>query len=178
MGYHPELFDDLQTMLATDGGIWIVGSGYFSLRCCSCLCLRWKQHALSSFLGEYSFDCTYWYRYLMRCAIKARRELDYIVAKLEMVRCAVGDVERDLAVVGILHGYAGLSIYLYRQVGCEIAVCTPLMNGTDKIGSGGELFHLRIAFSEAVSASMNAGLLNRRSANFSNGAACLGSWMP
>lgn len=114
----------------------------------------------------------------MRCTIKTRRKLDYIIAKLEMVCCAVGDVERNLAVVDIFHGYAGLSIYLYRQVRCEIAVGAPLMNGTDEIGSGGEFFHLRIAFSEAVSASMNAGLLNRRSANFSNGAACLGSWIP
>ena len=40
------------------------------------------------------------------------------------------------------------------------------------------LLYLRIIFSEAVSASMNAGRLNRRSAYFMSGAHVLGSEMP
>ncbi|MNC93865.1 hypothetical protein D3C83_105880 [compost metagenome] len=38
--------------------------------------------------------------------------------------------------------------------------------------------YLRITFSDAVSASMNAGRLNRRSAYFMSGAAVLGSETP
>ena len=42
----------------------------------------------------------------------------------------------------------------------------------------GQLRHLRIPRSALVSASINAGRENRRSAYFIKGAACLGTWMP
>ena len=54
----------------------------------------------------------------------------------------------------------------------------PLEDRADQIRRGGCFFHLRITFSEAVSASMNAGRLKSLSAYFISGAACFGNWMP
>jgi hypothetical protein len=42
----------------------------------------------------------------------------------------------------------------------------------------GQLRHLRMPRSALVSASMNAGRENSRSAYFISGAACFGNWMP
>ena len=60
----------------------------------------------------------------------------------------------------------------------EAVVTTPLEDRAYQIRRGGRFFHLRITFSEAVSASMKAGRLNSLSAYFISGAACLGNWMP
>ena len=55
---------------------------------------------------------------------------------------------------------------------------SPLSSLLSPLSSRLSCFYFRITFSDAVSASMNAGRLNKRSAYFISGAHGLGSWMP
>src|SRR5204862_4627116 len=119
------------------------------------------------------------HRDLARDAGEARRELDLLVAHLQLVHGRGRDVERDLAVPHVLRGHLRARIDLDREMRGVAVVHAPLVERAKEIRLGGDLLHyFLITFSDGVSASMKAGREKMRSAYFMSGAAGLPSLMP
>src|SRR5690242_8558733 len=133
--------------------------------------------ALPVLLREDTGHCADRHRNLPRRAVEACRELDQVIADLEVARSVGTDIEDDLAVAHVFHRHARGAVHYDRDVRRQTVVHAPFPDGADQVRcGGGRLLHLRMTFSDGVNASMNAGLLKIRSAYFINGAACLGSW--
>ena len=92
------------------------------------------------------------------------------------------DIQNDLAIPDKGLWNTGLLVDADSQIGRMTAIDAPFVKGAQKVGllrQGVHVqtlsnAHLRMAFSIGVSASMKAGRVNRRSAYFNNGVACLG----
>src|SRR5882672_2998484 len=135
-----------------------------------------ERQAMPVFLGEDSCHRGDRHRDLARSTAETRRELDPVVADLQIAGGVGTYVEHDFAVLDVLRRYLGGLVHLHRNVRSQPIVAAPLVDRADQVGGGRGFLHLRITFSEAVSASMKAGRLNSRSAYFIRGAACF--WVP
>src|SRR5262249_58137734 len=100
----------------------------------------------------------------------------------QAVRRERPDVEDDLAVAHVLDGNARALVDRDQDLRGVAVVDAPFVHGAQQVRLGRRRLarggHLRITFSEGVSASMNAGLENNRSAYFMRGAAAFGSDIP
>ena len=106
-------------------------------------------------------------------------DVSQLVANLEVSRSVRADIQHYLTVANKFQRYACTAVYPDGDIRRQPIVSTPFPDGTDQVGRRWQrILHLRITFSEGVSASINAGRLKIRSAYFINGAACFGNWIP
>src|SRR6185369_14507860 len=109
---------------------------------------------------------------------EARRELDQLIAHLQLVHSAGRDIEGDLAVADVFRRHLRARIHLHREMRGVAVVHAPLVERAQQIRFGGNLggghgtigySYFRMTFSEGVSASMNAAREKMRSAYFMSG---------
>lgn len=122
----------------------------------------WKSHALPIFSrvdGNHMVD---WNHHFARDATKTCLELDEIIAQREVTRGVKAGIEDNLVVFDKLPRHLHRIIHGHRQVGSEAVVTAPFVQRPDEIRAcrwhvvrnQGRHGHLRMTFSEGVSASM------------------------
>jgi len=137
-----------------------------------------EHQSLPIFLGEYPQHRLDRNEHIERDAAKAPRTRYCLVGYFKVSNCTRTKIEHNLAIFDMRRRNNGIRVDPDSKIGSQSAIHAPLVDRTDQIRARGNVAHLRMALSDAVSASMKPCLENSRSAYFISGAASFPSCIP